>query len=182
MNAGTYIDTALKPFWSTVIRNCCCVESTKGIGMGDIVVTAARTIAALPPAVYQVFANYKDHHPKVLPPAFSDFKVEEGGIGAGTRFSYLLTAGRRRRAYTMRVTEPDPGHILKESDERSSLTTTFTVIPEGGGSRVVIETRWQNSPGFGGLMERLFAPRVLHQLYVEELARVDRYVQNTPIS
>ena len=150
--------------------------------MGDIVVTAARTIAAPPQAVYQVFANYKDHHPKILPPAFSDYKLEQGGIGAGTRLSFVLNAGRRRRAYTMRVSEPDPGHILKESDEGSSLTTTFTVTAEGSGSRVLIETRWQNAQGFGGLMERLFAPRVMQRLYVEELDRADQYVRNTPRS
>jgi hypothetical protein len=31
-------------------------------------------------------------------------------------------------------------------------------------------------------MERLFAPRVMQRLYVEELDRADQYVRNTPRS
>ena len=29
-------------------------------------------------------ADMRDHHPRFLPPAFSDFQVESGGVGAGT--------------------------------------------------------------------------------------------------
>jgi hypothetical protein len=42
----------------------------------------------------------------------------------------------------MRVEEPQPGRVLTESDQLSWAVTTFTVIPEGPGCRVRIETRW----------------------------------------
>jgi Polyketide cyclase / dehydrase and lipid transport len=76
----------------------------------------------------------------------------------------------------MRVEEPDPGRVLTESDERSSMVTTWVVTPEGPGCRVRVETLWQGAGGVGGLVERLFAPRVLRRLYTDELERLDRYV------
>ena len=34
--------------------------------------------------VYGYLADMREHHPRFLPPAFEDFKVESGGVGAGT--------------------------------------------------------------------------------------------------
>lgn len=90
-------------------------------------------------------ADYRAHHPRFLPPAFSDFRVEQGGVGAGTVHSFKLTAGSRTRAYRMRVEEPEPGRVLTESNQLSSAVTTFTVTPEGPGCRVRVETRWQGT-------------------------------------
>lgn len=98
-------------------------------------------------------------------------------MGAGTVVSFHLSAGRRERDYRMRVAEPEPGKILTESDTASSLVTTFTVTPNGTGSRVRIDTRWQGAGGIGGFFERTFAPRVLQALYADELDRLDRYVR-----
>jgi hypothetical protein len=72
-----------------------------------------------------------------------------------------MTAGGRARDFRMRVEEPEPGRVLTESDERSSMVTTWVVTPEGPGYRVRVETRWQGAGGVGGLFERLFAPRLL---------------------
>jgi hypothetical protein len=80
----------------------------------------------------------------------------------------------------MRVAEPDPGRVLTESDERTSMVTTWVVTPEGSGCRVRVETRWQGAGGVGGLVERLFAPWVLRRLYAEELERLDRYARTVP--
>src|SRR6266568_8260812 len=80
----------------------------------------------------------------------------------------------------MRVDEPEPGRVLTESDTGSSLVTTWTVTPEGHGSRVRVETRWQGAGGVGGVFERLFAPRVLRGIYSDELGRLDRYARTTP--
>jgi hypothetical protein len=73
----------------------------------------------------------REHHPRFLPPAFSDFQVESGGMGAGTITRFKLTAGGRTREYRMTVAEPEPGRILTESDTGSSLVTTTTVSPQG---------------------------------------------------
>jgi Polyketide cyclase / dehydrase and lipid transport len=58
--------------------------------------------------------------------------------------------------------------------------TTWVVTPEGAGSRVRVETRWQGAGGVGGFFERLFAPRVLRRLYVDELERLDGYARTVP--
>lgn len=148
--------------------------------MSDLRVVAERRIAAPAGRVYGLIADYHRHHPRFLPPAFSEFRVEEGGVGAGTVHSFRLTAGGRARGFRMRVEEPDPGRVLTESDERSSTVTTWVVLPEGSGCRVQVETRWQGAGGVGGLFERLFAPRVLRRLYADELARLDRYAGTAP--
>jgi hypothetical protein len=77
----------------------------------------------------------------------------------------------------MKVAEPQPGRVLTESDTGSSLVTTFTVTPQEGGSRVEIATNWQGAGGVGGFFERLFAPRVLQGIYVQELERLDAYAR-----
>jgi uncharacterized protein YndB with AHSA1/START domain len=143
--------------------------------MTQLQVAAERRIGAPAEQVYRVIADYREHHPRLLPAAFSDFRVEQGGVGAGTVHSFKLTAGGRSRAYRMRVEEPEPGRVLTESDQLSSAVTTFTVTPEGPACRVRIETRWQGAGGVGGVFERLFAPRVLRRIYDDELKRLDHY-------
>lgn len=143
--------------------------------MAEIRVAAERDIAVPPEQVYRYIADYVYHHPRFLPPAFSNLRVEEGGVGEGTVVSFHLSTGRRERDYRMRVTEPSPGRVLTESDTTSSLVTRFTVSPQGTGSRVRIETTWQGAGGIGGFFERTFAPRVLSSLYQDELVRLDRY-------
>jgi uncharacterized protein YndB with AHSA1/START domain len=111
--------------------------------MAERHVAAERRIDAPAERVYRLLADYTTHHPRILPPAFSEFRIEQGGVGAGTVHSFRLTAGGRTRAYRMRVDEPEPGRVLTETDQLSSTVTTFTVLPEGSGCRVRIGTRWQ---------------------------------------
>ena len=127
--------------------------------------------------MYELLADYREHHPHFLPPAFSNFGVESGGIGEGTIIQYNLKAGSRNRAYRMRVAEPEPGRVLSESDTTSSLVTTFTVAPSEDHSRLRIETVWQGASGIGGFFERTFAPGMLRRLYNDELERLDRYAR-----
>jgi hypothetical protein len=114
-------------------------------------------------------------HPRFLPPAFSDFKVEEGGVGAGTVTRFKVTAGGRTRDYLMRIAEPEPGRTLVESDANSSLVTTFHVEPQGDKSQVRISTSWDGAAGVGGFFERTFAPRALHRMFLDELERLNTY-------
>lgn len=145
--------------------------------MAEIRVSAEGPVDAPAERVYGYLADYRQHHPRFLPPAFSDFQVEEGGVGAGTLFRAKLTAGGRTRAFQMRVTEPEPGRVLAESDTASALVTTFTVTPEGDRSLVRITTTWPGAGGVGGFFERLFAPRALQRIYQDELERLDRYAR-----
>jgi hypothetical protein len=112
---------------------------------------------------------------RFLPPVFSDFQIESGGVGAGTVTRFNLKAGGRTRQYRMLVAEPEPGRVLTESDTDSSLVTTFTVEPDGAGSRVRISTTWEGAGGIGGMFERLFAPRVMRGIYADELERLNSY-------
>jgi uncharacterized protein YndB with AHSA1/START domain len=145
--------------------------------MGKVEVSAERMIDAPPAAVYACLADVRQHHPHFLPPAFSDFEVEEGGVGAGSVIHFTFTAGGRSRRYRMVVDEPEPGRVITESDTGSSLVTTFTVTGIGQGTRVRIDTVWDGAGGVGGFFERLFAPRTLRSVYLDELARLDAYAR-----
>jgi hypothetical protein len=141
------------------------------------VVSAEGAVDAPAETVYRYIADMREHHPHFLPPAFSDFQVESGGVGAGTVTRFKLTAGGRTREYRTKVAEPEPGRILTESDTGSSSVTTFTVSPQGAASRVRISTSWDGAGGIGGMFERMFAPRVLRGIYEDELRRLDAYAR-----
>jgi uncharacterized protein YndB with AHSA1/START domain len=145
--------------------------------MAKIVVSAERVIDAPADAVYGYVADMRDHHPHYLPPAFSDFRVESGGVGAGTITRFKVTAGGRSREYRMKVDEPEPGRVLTESDTDSSLVTTTTVTPRDGASVVQISTSWNGAGGIGGFFERTFAPRAMRPIYADELDRLDAYAR-----
>jgi uncharacterized protein YndB with AHSA1/START domain len=149
--------------------------------MGTIHVSAERTVDASAETVYGYLADMH-HHPRFLPPAFSDFEIESGGVGAGTITRFKVTAGGRSREYRMQVAEPEPGRVLSESDTNSSLVTTFTVTPQDGASRVVISTTWHGAGGIGGFFERLFAPRAMRGIYVDELERLNAYASGRTAS
>jgi hypothetical protein len=61
--------------------------------------------------VYRYIADMREHHPRFLPEAFSEFRVESGGVGADTITRFTLKAGERSREYRMTVAEPGPGRI-----------------------------------------------------------------------
>jgi hypothetical protein len=146
--------------------------------MAQIVVFAEGPVAAPPATVYGYLADMREHHPRFLPPAFTNFQVENGGVGTGTIIRFTMSAGGRNRDYRMRVDEPDHGRVLTESDTMSSLVTTFTVTSQGEGSLVRIAASWQGAGGVGGFFERLFAPRALRGVFADELQRLDAYARS----
>jgi hypothetical protein len=153
--------------------------------MAEVRAESEGIVHAAPAVVYGYLADMRTHHPKFLPPAFSDFTVVEGGVGAGTVTTFTVTAGGRSRPYKMRLSEPEPGRVLQESDENSSLVTTFTVDGVAAAdasngaeqSRVRIRTTWQGAGGIGGFFERTFAPRAMRSIYDDELRRLDAYAR-----
>lgn len=142
--------------------------------MAKVEASAERTIDAPADAVYGYLADMHQH-PHFLSPAFSDFQVVEGGVGAGTVTTFTVTAGGRTRKYRMNVTEPVPGRTLVESDANSSLVTTFNVEPQGDKSLVRIHTSWNGAGGVGGFFEKTFAPGAMRRLYADELDRLNAY-------
>ncbi len=145
--------------------------------MSTVTVVATRTVDAPAAVVFRCLSDFRSHHQRILPPAFSDFRVEEGGTGDGTVVSFVISAGGRSRRYHMRVTVPEPGRVLEEHDTGSSLVTSFVLTADGDRTHVRIETRWQGAAGVGGFFERLFAPGALKRIYDDELARLDAYAQ-----
>lgn len=151
--------------------------------MGVNSVSVEGPVGASPGAVFGYIADMRNHHSRFLPPAFSDFAVVSGGFGAGTVTTFKFTAGGRSRDFRVKVTVPEPGRRLVETDENSSSVTTFTVDPaEGGTSKVTIGTSWQGASGIGGFFERMFAPRVMRSIYADELRRLDAYAREQTAS
>jgi uncharacterized protein YndB with AHSA1/START domain len=144
--------------------------------MARNVVSTEAAVDAPAATVYRCIADMHDH-PRFLPPAFSDFTIESGGVGAGTITRFKMTAGGRTREYRMKVAEPEPGRVLTESDMNSTAVTTFTVAPQGSASLVTISTAWDGAGGIGGVFERMFAPRVLRGNYADEHKRLDTYAR-----
>ena len=144
--------------------------------MSQISISAQGDIASPADRVYRILADYEQHHPHILPPAFSGFTVEKGGVGAGTVIRFRVSLAGRTESYHQRVEEPEPGRVLREVDIEGDRATTFTVTPAGAGCHVRIETTWRGK-GIRGLVERLVAPRLLRPLYTVELARLDRYAR-----
>jgi hypothetical protein len=140
-------------------------------------VSAVRLIPARAQSVYALLADYREGHPRILPPAFTDFRVLAGGIGEGTRIRFDLRVGGRVRRMEGQVTEPEPGRVLAETYGDGSVTS-FTIDPVHNEASLRIETTWEPRSGFAGLVERLVAPRLLIHLYRAELGLIEKWARN----
>jgi hypothetical protein len=149
--------------------------------VGTVEATAERVIeAATPDQVWQLVADYANGRPKILPEAFQDYRLEAGGMGAGTVVAYTLHAAKRERPYRLEVSEPQPGRVLEESDTTSSFTQTWTVEPaETGGTRLSLACSWSGAGGVGGFFEGIFAPKGVARLYEQILDGVQAEVAAT---
>lgn len=147
--------------------------------MSEIRVEASAHVPASPVAVYGILADYRVGHPGILPSEhFRDFTVEKGGVGAGTVIRFRMVGLGTSRTTRGRVEEPEPGRVLVERYDDTGAVTTFTVNPEGAGSRVTFTTVW-NPTGLRGLVERLMAPPFLRRVYTNELSNLARAAVGT---
>lgn len=146
--------------------------------MSRLSVSKSAVINAPIETVYGVLADYRLHHPRILPAQyFSDLLVEEGGTGAGTIFRLKATIMGRELRYHMAVTEPEPGRVLRETDIETGLQTTFRLTPvDGIRTRLEITTEWDSSRGLSGLVERIGTPPVMGRVYAAELQQLNVYV------
>jgi hypothetical protein len=142
--------------------------------MSEVVTTAERVVRAPAERVRTALADYEGVRPRILPEQFSDYRVESGGHGAGTRVHWRFAATSKRvREQLVEVSEPDE-RSLRETDTRSSMVTTWTVTPaDAGASTVRVCTTWQGAGGIGGFFERTFAPRGLARVYDALLGRLE---------
>ncbi len=146
--------------------------------MPTVSVSSTRRIPAPPAEVYAILADYTEGHPHILPSDyFRNIEVEQGGVGAGTRIRFEMTAFGQVRAMRADIEEPKPGRVLVERDVDGKVVTTFTVNParEGRESDVTILTEMKTRSGLLGVVERLAAKAFLQRVYEEELARLAAY-------
>ncbi|SNR40811.1 SRPBCC family protein [Blastococcus mobilis] len=142
--------------------------------MSQVVATAERVVRAPAAQVRAALADYEGARRRALPEQFSDYRVESGGQGAGTRVHWRFAATSKRvRDQLMVVTQPT-SDTLVESDANSSMVTTWTVQPaDEGVSTVRVRTTWNGAGGIGGFFERTFAPKGLRRVYDQLIERLD---------
>ena len=144
--------------------------------MARITATAQGRVGAPAETVYDILADYQRHHPRILPPNFSDFTVEQGGVGAGTVMHFRVRAGGMSRVLRGVASEPQPGRLLSETYDDGSVTS-FAVEPDGGATLVRIDTTYERG-GLRGAFERVVVPMLLRRMYRDELGRLDRYARS----
>jgi len=145
-------------------------------------VVVAKVINARPEHVYRLVSDM-NHHRNFLPKEFEKLEIVKGGIGAGTVTRAHMNAMGSKVVYTLTVTEPEPGRVMRETDNEAGVDTFWTFTPVEGGTRchLHLETKFRPKPGFMGLLERLLTP-LIRGVYSRELDLLDAYAQKTPIA
>ena len=150
--------------------------------MGRARAHAEQLIDAPPAAVYAVLADYTTQHPQIMPASlFSNLTVESGGVGAGTVFHITLRMLGRRQRLHMRVGEPEPGHLLTETNLDTGVVTRFSVASQDGGRRTLarISSEWETAGGPRGLADRLATPLLMGRIFARQLRQLDQYMGST---
>jgi hypothetical protein len=145
--------------------------------MAQINIVVERAVSAPPEKVMALLADYAGTRGELWPEMISDYRVLDGGTGAGTRIAYRIRANRRRiRDVDAVVSEPggSAGGTLVESDQGSSLRNVWTVHPTAGGCRVSVQTSWTGAGGVGGFFERTFAPPGVRRMWNGVLDNLER--------
>lgn len=133
-------------------------------------VTATSEHPAAVPAhqLRAALADYTGARRAAMPAAYSEYRVESGGTGAGTRVGWRFQATRTRvRDQLVEVSEDAEGALV-ERDTRSSMVTRWEVVPSSlSACTVRSTTTWDGASGVGGFFERTFAPRGLRRVTAE---------------
>ncbi|HYV20431.1 MAG TPA: SRPBCC family protein [Verrucomicrobiae bacterium] len=142
--------------------------------MPTIRATQSLTIAAPAAVLYELVADYRNGHPRILPPQyFGRLDVLAGGRGAGTRIRFDMKAFGRTTTAEGTVTEPDPGRELRETLDSGIVSTFLVESLSRESSHVTITTTYEKA-GVGGWIERLVVPGYLRRVYTAELALLAR--------
>ena len=144
--------------------------------MGRVSASSTVLIDAEPAAVLTAVADYRTVRPKILSEHYRDYRVLEGGQGAGTVASWKLQA-TKSRVRDVQAAVDVAGHTVIEKDANSTLVTNYTVAPAGPGSSVTVKTSWTGAGGVKGFFEKTFAPLGLKKIQAEVLANLKREVE-----
>ena len=146
--------------------------------MGQVSAASTVLIDAEPETVLTAVANYQTVRPKILSPHYSEYRVLEGGQGAGTVATWKLQA-TKSRVRDVKANVDVAGHTVIEKDANSSMITNWTVAPAGPGSSVTVKTSWEGAGGVGGFFERTFAPPGLRKIQAEVLQNLKKEVEGS---
>lgn len=138
-------------------------------------VSATKLISAPARKIYDIIADYREGHPRILPkPYFISLQVEEGGYGAGTVINFQMQIMGKLQSFHSAITEPEPGRVLVETDMNTGAVTTFTVDPrsEGQEAFVTITTTTTIPEGILGKIQGWLTARVLRPIYEKELEQL----------
>jgi hypothetical protein len=139
------------------------------------IATASRVIHASPEQIYNIIADYRDEHPRILPKQYFLFlNVEEGGYGAGTIINFRMRLLGQTQSFRSLITEPQPGRLLVETDIQSEMPTSFEVVPIDEMSRVTISTMLKGRNWIEGLIAR----PILEKIYRMELELLAQITEN----
>lgn len=79
-----------------------------------------------------------------------------------------------KRSRNVRATVTVADSVLTERDANSTMVNTWTVTPDGTGSKVTVETTWKGAGGISGIFEGIFAPLGLKKIQAEVLGNLSR--------
>ena len=139
--------------------------------MKSHIATATKIINAPAEVVYSLLADYRNGHPLILPKEyFLSIDVEEGGFGEGTIINFEMHLLGQTRSFHSRITEPEPGRLLVETDITTDIPTSFHVVPHGNDhqSRLTISTELKGQ----NAVEGFIAKYLLEKVYRQELELV----------
>ncbi|WP_327111636.1 SRPBCC family protein [Nocardia sp. NBC_01730] len=141
--------------------------------MGQVSASSSIVVAAEPQRVLEAIADYDSVRPRILSAHYRDYKVVEGGKGAGTVAEWTLQA-TEKRSRNVRAVVSVSDSIVTESDSNSTLVNTWTVTSDGPGAQVTLRTTWKGAGGVAGIFEGIFAPLGLKKIQAEVLANLQR--------
>jgi hypothetical protein len=78
--------------------------------------------------------------------------VEQGGQGAGTVLRGSVKVFGREYPFHQRISEPEPGRVLRETDIETDQVTGWTLDPlaDGAQTRVTIASDFPPAPALWG--------------------------------
>lgn len=141
--------------------------------MGQVNADSSIVVSADPQRTLAAVADYVEVRPRILSAHYRDYQVIEGGQGDGTVAQWTLQA-TEKRVRDIRAQVSVAGTVVTEKDANSSLVNTWTVTPEGAGSKVTLATTWQGAGGISGIFEGIFAPLGLKKIQAEVLENLKR--------
>src|SRR5512142_731458 len=95
--------------------------------------------------VYGIIADYRVHHPRIVPPEyFRKVEVEAGCVGAGTRIHVETRVLGKTQQFTHTRGTREPRRVLDEVNSEGFTLTRVTVEPaKQDSSRVTIQTTFR---------------------------------------